>query len=404
MLKKIKFEGQNMIDFSLTDEVVAILDTVKAFRLKVLMPYENILLQRAISGTDPSPTLTWEEQTALQQKGREIGLWGINTPEEFGGMPLSPLLQSMINMELGKTFVPYRVGGNAPSILFFANEEQKQEYTIPNVEGQRNGNAIAISEPSGGSDVSAMRTTAIRDGDDFIINGEKMWISNGSEVDFLVVFARTPREGDENGITGFIVDRAMGWTSSDIPLMGSEKVALLNFNDVRVPARNVIGEVNGGFKLLIDWVYENRLVLLAPRNIGACERLLEMAIDWANTRKTFGKFLRERENIAFWVAESDIEIRAAKLLTFNGAWKMSAGMDYRHEAYVAKVYAARIANQVVDRVLQIHGGMGYAMEMPIQRWYRDLRVERIYEGSDEMNLVGIARNLFKGNTQPGQVN
>ena len=393
-----------MVDFALADEEQAIIDTIKTFVDRELKPFESVLLRRGIEGNDASAGLTYEELTGLQAKGREIGLWGISTPEKFGGMPLSPMLQALINIELGRTFVNFRIGGSAPSILFLANDEQQREYTIPTIEGQRRGDAIAISEPGGGSDVNAMRTTAIRDGADFIINGEKMWITGGDHVDFITVFCRTPGEGDENGITGFLVDKAMGWTSTDIPLMGNEKVALLHFSDVRVPARNVIGEMNKGFKLLIDWIYDNRILVVAPRSIGACERMLDMTVDWANTRQTFGKFLRERENIAFWVAESDIEIRAAKLIVMNGAWKISEGMDYRHEAYVAKVYAARIANQVVDRVLQIHGGMGYAMEMPIQRWYRDLRIERIYEGSDEMNLAGIARNLFKGNVRPGQVN
>jgi acyl-CoA dehydrogenase len=392
-----------MVDFALSEEEQAIVDTVRVFVDRELKPFENILLRRGIEGPEASPGLTYEELTVLQAKAKEIGLWGITTPEQFGGMPLSAMLQALINIELGRTFVNFRIGGSAPSILFLANEDQLREYTIPTVEGQRRGDAIAISEPSGGSDVTAMRTTAIRDGDDFIINGEKMWITGGDHVDFITVFVRTPGEG-EGGITGFLVDKAMGWTSKDIPLMGNEKVALLSFDDVRVPARNVIGEINGGFKLLINWVYDNRILVVAPRSVGACERMLSMAIDWAANRKTFGKFLSERENIAFWIAESDIEIRAAKLMVMNGAWKIDAGLDYRHESYVTKVYAARIANQVVDRVLQIHGGMGYAMEMPIQRWYRDMRIERIYEGSDEMNLAGIARNLFKGNMLPGQVN
>jgi acyl-CoA dehydrogenase len=393
-----------MIDFSLTTEERGILDTVRAFVTKELVPFESILLRRGITGTDPSPGLTGEEQRGLQAKGREVGLWGLATPEEFGGLDLAPHVRALIYLELGRTFVPFKPGGNVMSILLLATEEQKREYTIPAIQGLRMGDCVAISEPGGGSDVRAMRTSARRDGDDFVINGEKMWITNGNEADFITLFARTTDDAGEPGVTGFIVDRNMGFTSKNIPLMGAnDPVALLTFNDVRVPARNVLGEVNKGFRLLIDWVYENRLLLLSPRNVGACERLLEMAIEWSNQRKSFGKLLRERENIAFWIAESDIETRAAKLLVLNGAWKATMGMDYRHEAYVAKTYVARIANQIVDRVLQIHGGLGYAMELPIQRWYRDLRIERIYEGADEMNLVGIARNLFKGNIAPGQI-
>jgi acyl-CoA dehydrogenase len=393
-----------MIDFSLTTEEQGVLDTVRAFVTKEVMPFESILLRRAIEGTDPSPGLTREEQRTLQAKGREVGLWGLDTPEELGGLNLPPHLRALIYLELGRTFVPFRPGGHVSSILLLANDQQKREYTIPAIEGLRTAECVAISEPGGGSDVRAMRTSAKRDGGDYVINGEKMWISNGGEADFIIVFARTTDDPGESGITCFIVDRSMGFTSKNIPLMGGQDlVAQLTFNNVRVPARNVLGEVNKGFNLLIDWVYENRLLLLSPRNVGACERLLQMAIEWSNQRKTFGKLLRERENIAFWVAESDMEIRAAKLLVLNGAWKATKGMDFRHEAYVAKTYVARVANQIADRVLQIHGGLGYAMELPIQRWYRDLRVERIYEGADEMNLAGMARNLFKGNIAPGQI-
>jgi alkylation response protein AidB-like acyl-CoA dehydrogenase len=392
-----------MIDFSLSPEEKDILASVSTFLSKEVVPLEEMLIRRGIEGVRKSARLSHEEEKALQDKARQSGLWGIRTPERFGGADLSPLLESLINVELGRTIVNFAFGGDAMNVLYHCNDEQQAQYLVPTIEGERHS-CVAISEPGGGSDVRAMRTTAIRHGDDFVINGEKMWITGGNDADYVVLFARTPEEGDPEGITGFLVDRDMGWKSSPIPLMGAaDDVALLNFTDVRVPARNVLGEVNKGFDLLINWVYSNRLLILAPRNVGACERLLSMAIDWANNRKTFGKALSERENIAFAIAESDMEIRAAKLLALNGAWKATVGQDYRHEAYTAKTYAARAANNIVDRVLQIHGGMGYAMELPIERWYRDLRVQRIYEGTDEVNLAGIARNLFRGNVPPGQI-
>lgn len=392
-----------MVDFSLASEERDILASVKSFIAKEVMPYEEVLLRRGIEGVRKSALLTREEERELQTRARQSGLWGVNTPERFGGADLSPVLESLINLELGRTFVNFRFGGEVLNVLYHCNAEQQETYLTPTAEGDREM-CVAISEPSGGSDVRSMRTTAVRDGDDFVINGEKMWITGGNEADFAVVFARTPGEGDPDGITGFLIDREMGWGSKNIPLMGAaDSVAMLSFTDVRVPASNILGEVNKGFALLIDWVYSNRLLILAPKNVGTSERLLSMAIEWTTNRKTFGKALSERENVAFDVAECEIQIRAAKLMALNGAWKASVGQDYRQEAYAAKVYAARAANDVVDRVLQLHGGMGYAMEAPIERWYRDLRVERIYEGTDEINMAGIARNLFKGNVQPGQI-
>jgi acyl-CoA dehydrogenase len=242
-----------------------------------------------------------------------------------------------------------------------------------------------------------------RDGQ-WVLNGEKVWITHGDYADFAIVFARTPEEGDPDGITCFLVDRDMGWKSSSIPMMGSrDKVASLHFDDVKVPERNVLGTVNQGFAHAMGFIYRNRAYVISAKNIGTGRRLLEMAIDWSKNRMVFGKPLAERENIAFAIAESEIELRAAALFVYHSAARADRAQDYRHEAYVSKVHCARMANSVVDRVLQIHGAMGYAAESAIERWYRDLRVERIYDGSDEVNLAGIARNLFRGHVKPGAI-
>jgi acyl-CoA dehydrogenase len=391
-----------MISFALDDEESAIIDTVRRFVQEEVLPFEEVLLRRAIETVVTSPGLTWDEKRNLQEKARAAGLWGVSAPEELGGVNLGPVAQALINIELGRTFVGFQFGGEASPLLYLCDEKQRNDYLLPVLSGEREL-CTAISEPGGGSDVRAMKTTAIRDGDDFVINGEKMWISRALEADFAVVFARTPEEGG-GGITGFLVDRSMGWTASHIPTMGAEqKVATMNFADVRVPAANVLVAPNQGFDQLMRWVYDNRLVRVAPRLVGASERLLGMGVEWAKERKVFGKRLSDLSNWAFTIAEADIDIRAAKLVMLNGVWKMSQGRDYRHEAYVAKVHAARVANRIVDEMMQLHGGMGYAMELPIERWYRDLRVIRIYEGSDEVNLAGIARNLFKGNVPIGNV-
>jgi len=391
-----------MVDFALTSDESMITDTVREFVKREILPLEPEIIRRGIDSVVTSPGLTVDEKLALQRKGREAGLWGVNTPEEFGGADLSPLVQSLINIELGRTFIQFFFGGSAWSMLYQCTPQQRPHYLLPVIEGEKEV-CVAISEPGGGSDVRAMKTTAIRDGDQFVINGEKMWISHALEADFAIVYARTPLEG-QGGITGFLVDRDMGWTATHIPTMGAaERVATMSFDNVKVPVVNVLGEINGGFTHLMRWIYDNRLFNLAPRFVGASERILAMGIEWATERKIYGRALSDHENVAFAIAESDIEIRAAKLLALNGAWKATVNKDYRHEAYAAKLYAARMAGRVVDRVLQIHGGMGYAMELPIERWYRDLRVGRIYEGADEVNLAGIARNLFKRNVKPGGI-
>jgi acyl-CoA dehydrogenase len=391
-----------LFSLKLSTEEQAIIDTVRSFVTKELMPLEDELLRRAIESVETSPGLTREETLTLQAKAEKMGLWGVHTPEEYGGAALSPLIRALVNLELGRTFVAFRFGGEAASILFLCDAEQEKEYLWPVLRGERVA-CVAISEPGGGSDVRAMKTTAVRDGDEFVINGEKMWISNALEADFAVVFAKTPDEGS-GGITGFLVDRSRGWTSSHIPTMGAtDRVATVSFKDVRVPASKVIGMPNAGFDQLMRWVYDNRLLVLAPRFIGASERMLSMGIEWARNRKVFDRRLMDYDNWAFTIAECDMEIRAAKLLVLDGAWKATTGSEYRHEAYAAKVYAARMANDVADRMVQLHGGLGYAMELPLERWYRDLRVARIYEGSDEVNLAGMARNLFRGNAAPGAV-
>lgn len=391
-----------MVDFALTVEDKQIRHTVRSFVENEVRPYEPVLLERGMR-TPGSPGLTSEERRALQEKGRASGLWGIDTPQEFGGADLPAVSQALVYEELGRTFVDFEFGGSTLPTLYACEGWQREAYLIPSINGERQL-CIAISEPGSGSDVRAMRTTAVRRDGDWVINGEKTWITHADYADFAILFARTPEEGDGSGITCFLVDRDMGWTSSPITLMGSrDKVGSLHFDDVRVPQRNVLGKVNEGFAHAMGFVYRNRAYVISAKNVGTASRLLEMAIDWAKNRTVFGRTLADRENIAFAIAESEIELRAARLFVYNAAARAQTGDDYRHEAYVSKVHCARMANAVVDRVLQIHGAMGYAAESPIERWYRDLRVERIYDGSDEVNLAGIARNLFRGNVHPGEV-
>lgn len=382
------------MDFSLTPEERQIRDTVRSFVEKEIMPLEPEVLRNEREGR---PALPADVLRDLRAKARKSGFWGINTPEEYGGAALGPIMSAIIAMEIGRTFVPFSFGGSADNILYAGTDEQKQRYLLPTIEGERRS-CFAITEPGAGSDARNIRTKATRDGAEWIINGEKTFITNGSEADFVMVFA----VAEEHGVTCFLVDRDMGWRSEPIPTMGEWGPASLVFEDVRVPEENILGELGKGFELAMQWIGQGRYMIPA-RAIGSAERMLQMAIDYAKIRKSMGRTISEYQAIQWMIADSQVEIEAAKWLTLYAAWRVREGMDARHASSIAKLNGAVMANQVVDRVLQIHGGMGYTKELPIERWYRELRLLRIFEGTDEIQRRTIARNLIKGHARLGLI-
>ncbi|SEN48242.1 acyl-CoA dehydrogenase family protein [Nonomuraea pusilla] len=382
------------MDFSLTPEERQIRDTVRSFIEKEIMPLEPEVLRNEREGR---PALAPEIQRELRDKARKMGFWGINTPEEYGGAALGPVMSAIIAMEMGRTFVPFTFGGSADNILYAGTDEQKRRYLIPTIEGERRS-CFAITEPGAGSDARNIRTKAVRDGAEWIINGEKTFITGGSEADFVMVFA----VAEGHGVTCFLVDRDMGWTSEPIPTMGEWGPASLVFQDVRVPEENVLGELGKGFELAMQWIGQGRYMIPA-RAIGSAERLLQMAIDYSRIRKSMGRTISEYQAIQWMIADSQVEIESAKWLTLYAAWRVQEGMDARHASSIAKLNGAVMANRVVDRVLQIHGGMGYTKELPIERWYRELRLLRIFEGTDEIQRRTIARNLIKGHERLGLI-
>lgn len=380
------------MDFRLTDEQSMIRQTVRQFVERELFPLESEALLADRRGEDFPDAATTKQ---LQAKARDIGFWGINTPKEYGGADLGQVTQAIVAMELGRTFIPFTFGGSADNILYHANDEQKQEYLIPTIQGERLS-CFALTEPGAGSDAARIQMRAVPDGDDWILTGTKIFITNGNHADFAMVFAVTdPNKTGRGRITCFLVDRAMGWTSQFVPTMGSWGPAILTFDNVRVPARNILGPVGEGFRIALEWIGFHRW-MIGARAVGAAERLLQMAVDHARMRETFGEPLANRQAIQWMIADSAVEIEATRWLSLVAAWKLDQGLDNRHEASMAKLYGANMANQVVDRVLQIHGGMGYTKDLPIERWYRDMRVWRIYDGTDEMQRLVVSRNLLKG--------
>lgn len=387
-----------MIDFSLSEEQRAIQSWVRTFVERELMPLENEALRREREGHPPG--LTHEEKARLRALARRSDFWGVGTPEEYGGMGLDAVTEALIETELGRTFLTFKFGGEADNILFHANEEQKRAYLLPTIEGERRS-CFAITEPGAGSDAKAIRTRAVRDGDEWVINGEKTFITGGEEADFALVFAVTdPERGADGGVTCFLVDRDMGWTSEPIDTMGERRPASLVFQDVRVPHENILGDEGKGFALAMKWIGRGRY-LLPARALGGCERLLDMGIEYAKTRETFGAPIADRQAIQWMIADSQTEIEALRLLVLHAAWQVSQGVDSRHAQSIAKLFGGVKANEIVDRVMQIHGGMGYTRELPVERFYRDLRLLRIFEGTDEIQRRTIARDLLKGHVKVG---
>jgi alkylation response protein AidB-like acyl-CoA dehydrogenase len=391
------------MDFALDDEQRDIRDIVRKFVASELLPKEAEFLRRERHGESGLPR---DELRELQHQARELGFWGLSTPEEYGGMDLPVVTRALVQTELATTCVPFRFGGAADNILFHGDEAQRAEYLVPTIEGERLG-CFALTEPGAGSDAGAITTTARRAGGDWVINGQKTFITNGNDAEYAIVFAVT--DAELRGITAFLVDRAAGWTSTPIPTMGSwHEPATLFFDEVRVPASAMLGELHRGFELAMRWVGSGRHAI-AAQCVGIAERCLRMAVDYAGIRKTFGRVIGSNQAIQWMIADSETELEAGRWLALRAAWDADRGSDKgtdkgtdpRHAGSMAKLYCTGMVGRVVDRALQIHGGMGYTKELPLEWWYRAVRVMRIFEGTDEVQRMILSRDLLRGHTRIG---
>ncbi|TME85117.1 MAG: acyl-CoA dehydrogenase [Chloroflexi bacterium] len=385
------------MDFALSDEQRMILGTVRQFVQKELLPLEAEIQRAELEGRQFPDRNTVRQ---LQATARKAGLWGLLTPEEYGGANLGFLMTAMITMETARALVPFIYGGGADNILYQCTPALRERYLLPTIEGERQS-CFALTEPDTGSDATNIKMPAVRDGTDWVLNGEKVFITNGCEADFAIVFAVTDRnKGYKGGVTAFLVDRAMGWTSRRIETMGSWGPAELHFENVRVPAENVLGEVGNGFQQAMAWIGQGRL-LIPARAVGQAQRLLEMGREYARQRIAFGHPIADYQAIQWMLADSAVEIEEVGWLVLSAAWRADQSADARHAISMAKLAGAEMIWRVADRVLQIHGGTGYTKELPIERVMRDVRVYRIYEGTDEIQRRSIARNLLERNAPIG---
>ena len=385
------------MDFSLSDEQRMILGTVREFVSRELMPLEAQIQRAELEGRHIPDHSTLRQ---LQASARKAGLWGLLTPEEYGGANLGLLMTALITMETARALVPFTYGGTADNILYQCTPAQRERYLLPTIEGERQS-CFALTEPDTGSDATNITMPAVREGDEWVLNGQKVFITNGCEADFAIVFAVTDRsKGYRGGVTAFLVDRAMGWTSRRIETMGSWGPAELHFDNVRVPDENVLGEVGEGFKLAMAWIGQGRL-LIPARAVGQAQRLLEMGREYARQRIAFGHPIAEYQAIQWMLADSAVEIEEVGWLVLSAAGRADQSGDARHAISMAKLAGAEMIWRVADRVLQIHGGTGYTKELPIERVMRDVRVYRIYEGTDEIQRRSIARNLLERNAPIG---
>jgi acyl-CoA dehydrogenase len=385
------------MEFGLTDEQRQIVETVRTFVSRELLPLEAAATRAELEGRGFPDR---QELRRLQQAAKAAGLWGLLTPEEYGGANLGLLMTALITIETARALIPFSYGGYADNILYLCNEEQKPRYLLPTIAGDRIS-CFALTEPDTGSDATNIKMPARRDGSGWVLNGRKVFITNGVDADFAIVFAVTDKEkGHRGGVTAFLVDREMGWSSQPIQTMGGWRPAELSFDEVRVPEANILGQPGQGFEIAMRWIGLGRIVIPA-RAVGQAQRLLQMAIDYAQQRVAFGRPIAEYQAIQWMLADSAVEIEQVTWLVLRAAWKADQSKDARHEASIAKLAGAGMVWRVVDRVMQIHGGMGYTKELPIERVMREVRVYRIYEGTDEIQRRSIARNLLKGRARVG---
>ena len=383
------------MDLSLTQEQEMIIGLVRRFVREEILPLELKL--------DPdADALDAVDRDRLISKTKELGLYGLDIPPEYGGPDIDLVTRTLIAVEMAQhragLYAPcYGVfGGAGLAQLFEATEDQKDKYLYPTLRGEKRG-FFGLSEPSGGSDPArAIQTKAVRDGDNWIINGSKLWISGADRADFGLVFARTDSSKGRNGVTCFIVDTdTQGFHVRRIvhTLRSAHYATELQFENMVVPTANILGEPNKGFAIANDRLTRQRIPYAAGC-IGVAMKAQEMALEYVPQRETFGAPLSSRQAIQWMLVDNDIDIKQSLWIVLEAAEKAQRGVPFRKEAAMAKLVATEAGGRVVDRCMQMFGGLGVAKDLPLERWFREMRIRRIGEGPSEVQRHVIARELL----------
>lgn len=379
----------------MTQEQTLITGMVRKFVREEIVPLE-LNLDPDADELDPA------DRDRLIEKTRAMGLYGLGIPAEYGGPDIDLMTSTLIAIEMSQhragLYAPCygTFGGAGLAQLFEATDEQKEQYLFPTLRGEKRG-FFGLSEPSGGSDPArAIQTKAERDGDDWIINGGKLWISGADKADYGLVFARTDKDKGRNGVTCFIVD-------TDNPgfhvrrvvhtLRSAHYATELQFEDMRIPHANILGEVNKGFAIASHRLTRQRIPYAAGC-LGVAIKAQEMALEYVPQRETFGAPLSSRQAIQWMLVDNEIDIKQATWITLEAAAKADNGEGFRKEAAMAKLVATEAGGRVVDRCMQMFGGLGVAKDLPLERWFREMRIRRIGEGPSEVQRHVIARELL----------
>jgi acyl-CoA dehydrogenase len=382
------------VEFSLTHEQEMLVSSVRTFVEKELQPHE-FAVDRA---DEVEPALA----ASIRKKAIELGLYAFNMPESVGGAGLDYLSQALVERELGRTSWALHVFVARPSkILMACKGDQIDRYLKPTVTGER-VDCFALTEPGAGSDAMGIRTRAVRDGDHYVINGSKHFISHAETADFVILFAVTGEEESRGRarklVTCFLIDKdTPGMTVRRGPhctsLRGYHQSEIF-LSDCRVHVSQILGVEHRGFDLASEWLTAGR-VMVAANNIGRAQRAFEMAAEWAATRQQFGKRIGDFQGTSFKLADMATEIRAAELVTFYTADKLDKGTMTDGDAALAKLLATETLGRVTDHAVQIYGGMGLMDELPIERFWRDARIERIWEGTSEIQRHILSKEIMR---------
>jgi (R)-benzylsuccinyl-CoA dehydrogenase len=389
------------MDFELPEELRMLRNTVARFVREELIPLEPTVIRReAERGLTDTPLIPPEAEEKLTAKAKEIGLYGIDVPEEYGGQNMGMLAKAVVIEELKTSIVPFVLPPDSPNLWMLKETckgSQIEKYLMPYASGEKKS-AIAITEPNAGSDPANMQTRAEYRNGKWVLNGQKIFISGARSAHFMIVMAVTdPKKGSRGGITAFLVDQGVKGLSipSVFNTMGEHAPYAVYFDDVEVTDDAVLGEIGSGFAPMQNRLGVRRLEI-ACRALGYARRCMDLMIPQAKERKTFGAPLADRQQVQWWLADSYQEMEMVRWLAWRLAWKMDQGAgDWRREAAMVKLQGSEMVGRVVDRAIQLFGGMGVSKDLPLEYMARACRVWRIFEGPSEVHRWFIARDLLR---------